>query len=79
MIWKNIYQQGDPHFLETTFAEEVIANQKAYGRKMDAFIYYVEAMNSLTSVACEYNIDPTMDLDAALIESMNLYNGKFFS
>jgi len=61
--------------LMRAFAE----NQARYGRKMDLFIYYSEAMEALTSVACQYYLDPEMDLMAALDESMKLYNQKFHS
>ena len=70
---------SDNSLSEFDFMPSFIENLLQYGRRMDTFIYYAEAMDALTGVACEYSLNPDLDLEGALEEAQTLFIRRFYS
>ncbi len=58
---------------------EFVNNFDRYGRAMDPFVYYQEAMEELSLIATTYCLEPDGDLEKMLQDSAELYNKKYYN
>lgn len=69
----------DPALAQHGYMPSFIPNLLEYGRPMDTFVYYSEAMDALTAVSNGFCLEPDIDLEAALEEAQALFNQKYYS
>ena len=66
-------------FFKTNQYPEIVDNLKNNSGTMDPFVYYQEALESLSTVNMSYAIDPTQDLEKMLTDSAQDFNKKYYN
>lgn len=66
-------------FFKTNQYPEIADNLKNNSGTMDPFVYYQEALESLSTVNMSYAIDPTQDLEKMLTDSAQDFNKKYYN
>lgn len=69
----------DDEFFTTMEYPAVTENLKNNSGTMDPFVYYQEALESLSTVNMSYAMNPEQDLEKMLSDSVEEFNNKYYS